>query len=72
MTLCELMSELEKHKDKKPFYSNAVLKVAENDGVWIGEFKIDSVEYNENKHSIELCCEGKRTNFLHSSEKKEN
>ena len=69
MTLCELMSELEKYKDKNPFYTNALLKVSENDGVWLGEFKIDSVKYNENKHSIELCCEGKRTNFIHTHDK---
>ena len=64
------MSELEKYRDKNPFYTNAVLKVAENDGVWFGEFKVNSVKYNENKHSIELHCEGKRINFLHSSENK--
>lgn len=72
MKLCELMSELEKYKDEKPFYTNAVIKIAENDGVWLGEFKIDSVKYNENKRSIELCCEGKRTNFLHTSENKKD
>ena len=65
MTLCELISELKKYKDKDPFYTNALLKVSENDGVWFGEFKIDSVRHNEEKHSIELVCEGKRTNFIH-------
>lgn len=76
MSIDTLIEKLQAFKDEAKYCSvKASVEVTEPDGVWFGDFDIDDVQLradpnlSEIKHTVEIVCKGKKTNFLRARAK---
>ena len=76
MSIDTLIEKLQAFKDKAKYCNmKTSVEVTEPDGVWFGDFDIDDVQLRadpnlpEIKHTVEIVCKGKKTNFFHASTK---
>lgn len=73
MKLDELIEALQKLRQsengKSCYAANVLVEVDEPDGIWFGEFDIDKIEPNLNKHAAMIRCKVQKTNFLHARDR---